>query len=184
MYLNQEDKNVLDCITTAGSFVLMHPFAGEPHRRVLPAEEYVPLIDRIIEKLGLNVVVIGGSYLRTNRIQKEAKTEELNYERTGLFNLIGQSNSRICMALAGKQRCFVGSWSAYSCASWLYNKHTTVLLQEKDVSNLDEKLSKGKRWAGSKCRMVTTKGPYHNPRDTDFDLVRDQAFKSIEDETK
>jgi len=184
VYLSPEDKVILDGITSSGEFVLMHPFAGEPHRRVMPAEEYIPLIDRIIDELGYNVVVIGGSYLRTNRIQKEVKTEELDYKREGLFNLVGQSNSRICMTLAEKQRCFVGSWSAYSCASWLYNKQTTVLLQKKHIENLKKKIGRGKRWGEAKCDMITTKGPYHNPGDTNFNKVREEAFNKIQNETK
>jgi len=184
VYLSQTDKETVNNITSSGNFVLLHPFAGEPHRRALPAEEYIPLIDSIIDKLGLNVVLIGGSYTRSNRVHKELKTEYLDYNRSGLHNIIGKSNARICLTLARKQTCFLGSWSAYSCASWLYNKHTTILLQENDVEKLNKKLSKGQRWDGAKCDMITTKGPYHNPKDTNFKKVREEAFNKIQNETK
>jgi len=184
LYLEQEENDLIKSISSQGDFVLMHPFAGEPHRRVLPAEEYVPLIDKIIDHLKMNVVLIGGSYTRSNRIHKESKNEELEYEREGLFNLIGKGNSRICMTLAREQKYFIGSWSAYSCASWLYNKKTIVLLQENDRPKLRKKLQGGHRWAGAKCKMVVTKGPSHNPKGTDFNKVRTRAYALLKHDIK
>ena len=132
----------------------------------------------------MNVAVIGGSYARTNRKTVEEKEEVLEYDRDGLFNLVGGTNARVCIALARAQRFFIGSWSAYSCASWLHDKETCVILQEKHREQLVKKTSHGQRWAKAKCKIVTTKGPYHNPRDTDYDKVRQRIFNVVKNATK
>lgn len=179
VYLTKEDKTVTEKIISAGRFILMHPFAGENNRIAMPIDEWKELIDQIIDKLSLNVVVIGSSYKRTNIKHKEDKQEEFDYTRDGLFNLVGNSNARICIKLAKEQQQFVGNWSAYSCASWVQNKKTTVVIPKQLSSSLDKKMGPGKRWHNIDCRIVKTNGPSHNPRNTKFDNVRDQIITSI-----
>jgi len=179
VYTTDEDKEIIREIESAGNFVLIHPFAGEPGRIAMPIEEWKPLVDEIIEKNDLNVVVIGGKYKRTNRRTKEDKDETFEYERNRLFNLVGKSNARICMRLASEQKHFVGNWSAYSCASWVNNKPTTVIVTKQTSINLENKMKPGKRWRNAKCRIIRTNGPSRDPRNTDYNKVREQIIESI-----
>lgn len=179
IYTTKEDDKAIDRITSAGSFVLIHPFAGEPGRRCLPTKEYIPIIDSIIDDKKLNVVIIGGTYKRKNFKTSEDKKEELDYSRDGLFNLVGKSNARVCATLAAKQKHFIGSWSAYSCASWSNKKNTTVIVNKSNVDALNKRFRKGHRWHNVRCNVVVTNGPANNPRETDFDDIREQILDSI-----
>jgi len=179
VYLNKNDSNIVNNIINSGKYILMHPFAGEPHRIAMPSKEYVPLIDQLIDQLKYNVVIIGSTYTRTNRFFKEPKAEEFNYERDGVFNLIGKTNSRVSAVLTKHQHHFIGCWSAYSCASWLNGKPTTVIIQNEDKQKLRHKQGKGKRWYKTKCQILTTEGPATDPRGTNFDKLRIRAINSI-----
>lgn len=179
VHMTEEDNIIVNDIISAGDYVMIHPFAGEPGRKCLPTEEYIPLIDSIIEEKNLNVVVTGGTYKRKNFRLSEDKDEVFEYEREGLFNLVGKSNARVSFVLASRQKHFIGNWSAYSCASWLNNKMTTVTVHNGNVDPLKKKLRKGQRWHNAKCNIVMTKGPSHNPNNTDYDIVREKILKTI-----
>jgi len=172
MYLNKQDQITVNTVVTKGKFILIHPFAGEPHRIAMPASEYIPLIDCLIDEMGFNVAIVGASYLRTNRILVESKPEELNYERDGVFNLIDKANCRVVAALAKQQHHFIGCWSAYSCMSWLHKKSTTVVVRPEDKKKLKAKQQKGKRWYRTKCQIVAIKSD-------NFDNIREQIVNTI-----
>jgi len=179
IYLDNGDNVLVDSIVDQGKFIIIHPFAGEPHRIAMPPKEYIPLIDILIDNLGFNVVLVGGTYTRTNRVLKEHKPEKLVYERKGLINLIDKANARVVATLTKHQYHFIGCWSAYSCVSWLHKKPTTVIVQEKDKPKLLKKQTHGKRWYKAKCKILTTTGPSVRPGDMDFDKLRIKIINSI-----
>ena len=179
LYLSRRDQEQVHSVISKGSFVLLHPFAGEPHRIGMPAEEYIPLIDQLIDTKGMNVVLVGANYKRHNLNSQEEKPEQLDYERDGLFNFIDKTNSRVIASLANHQTRFIGSWSAYSCLSWLYDKETIVVIQRNQIKKLQGKFSEGERWHGANCRIINTKGPASDPKDTDFDRIRHRILRTF-----
>jgi ADP-heptose:LPS heptosyltransferase len=173
LYLNRRDQEQITAITQQGSFVLMHPFAGEQHRIAMPAEEYVPLIDELIDKKGLNVVLLGANYTRSNLKQKEQKLEQLDYHRDGLFNLIDKTNARVIAGLARIQTRFIGTWSAYSCLSWLFGKETHVIIKKNLTKKLQKKMQKGQRWHGANCRIAIVQD------NNNFDFIREKILRTF-----
>lgn len=115
VYLGEEDKEVVDSIISQGKYIFIHPFSGEKFRIAVPIKEYPALIDKLIDKLGYNVVIVGGTY-KKNLAKKLLVKEEFSYERPGLFNLVNKTNVRQCVKLARESAGFVGTWSCHLCA--------------------------------------------------------------------
>jgi len=175
VFLNKHDKETLQTVCDAGPFVLIHPFAGLRGRFSGAEEEYVPLIDQLIENTDTKVVVIGNNHTRLNAAGKKISIkEEFDYERSGLFNLVNKGNPRLYYHLAKHQEYFIGSWSAYSAASWLHNKLAIVLVPKKSEKKLDSKF-KG-RWKG-KSRKIIKLGRNRDPRP--FDEVRKEILDTV-----
>ena len=116
VYLSPEDKQVTQEIQKAGKYIFIHPFAGTRERIVYPIEKYPDLIDTIIDELGYNVAITGGTHLRlTNQgLPDTMLNEEFKYERKGLFNLVGKSNMRVGSHLARNASFYMGTLSCYS----------------------------------------------------------------------
>jgi len=157
IYLNEEDNTQIKEITSKGPFILIHPFAGERQRLSLYSKEWIPIIEALLKNTNFNIVIIGGNYTRINRKRHISKSEELNYSSNRVFNLINKTNARICSFLVNKQDSFIGTWSAYACLSWIYNKPNTIILPKKQNKILREKKQgKGKRWHQKNIRTITT----------------------------
>jgi len=125
IYLGPEDLETYNRIKAAGKYVFMHPFA---YRSILPLEDFVHAIDRIIDESDLNVVVVGATHERVARPNavypgdpggKLLVTEELNYERPRLFNLTNKSNVRVAMRLCQESYRFMGHCSCYNIVAWI-----------------------------------------------------------------
>ncbi len=125
IYLTEADKLIVDPIIAAGDYVFMHPFAGE-HRRTWSSHyEIKNFIDALIDA-GQKVVVVGGTYERTSYLDsklgddlnKGVIEEVLDYEREGLFNLVGKCNARIAAYLTQKASRFIGTHSCYVLVAW------------------------------------------------------------------
>lgn len=175
VFLDQQDKKVLQMIRNAGPFVLIHPFAGLRGRFSGAEEEYAPLIDQLIDNMNVNVAIIGNSHTRLNAAGKKIPViEKFDYERSGLFNLVNKGNPRLYYSLAKYQEYFIGSWSAYSAASWLHNKLAIVLVPKKSEKKLGKKF-KG-RWKG-KSRRIIKLGRNKSPRP--FNEIRDEILDTV-----
>ena len=149
LHLGSEDKQELKRITSAGKFVVVHPFAGGRDRIAIKTPDYIRLIDQIIEDLGYNVVVIGATHVRNN-INNPVKVDEVfDYRRKKLFNLVNASNARVVMALIQKQTHFVGAGSAWACASWLHKKPNSILVPKQYEDGLRKRHRRGNRWHGT-----------------------------------
>lgn len=122
IYLSDEDRAVVKEIQNAGDYVFVHPFSGEKWRIGLPLEEYPALVDKLIDELGLNVVVVGGTYNKDypsgHPKSQKLIDEKFDYYRNGLFNLVNQSNVRVCAQLARKSKYAMTTWSCYARSSW------------------------------------------------------------------
>lgn len=139
LFLGEPDKTVVDSIASQGKYVVIHPFAGLGDFMPLVIEDYKPIIDALIDRNGLNVVAVGGSYIRTNAASPGAgcmggndpKTEEFDYERPGLFNLVGKTNVREILGLIKKARGFLGTFSCYAHGAWVFDVPSMTLIPEK-----------------------------------------------------
>lgn len=157
LYISEGDNKVIQSIYQSGKFIFLHPFAGLKDREALTTEEYFPLVDKLIDHYGYNVVVIGATHKRRNLNQSFQMVEEFNYDRPGLFNLVNKTNARISWRLAELADSFIGCWSAYSCAFWIMKKKTTVILKEQNAKTLRKKFASGQRWYNrGNCRLITT----------------------------
>jgi len=157
IFLNEQDRKVLKKIQGAGPFVLIHPFAGLRRRCSGTEKEYIPLIDWLVDDKKVNTVVIGNDHKRLTQNEKKVliMKERFDYERPGLFNLVNKGNPRLYYHLAKHQEYFIGSWSAYSVASWLHNKLTILLVSEKPEKNLRKRFNQGQRWEGKKHKIIS-----------------------------
>lgn len=101
-------------------YVVLHPFAGTPNRdwrgKVIDIKR---LIDALCDA-GLQVVLLGGNSLRRQGRQapvSTALTEQFDYERSGLTNLINRASVRLQAYLTTRASCFIGTLSSYHCAA-------------------------------------------------------------------
>lgn len=131
IYLNKEEEEFVKHIQEMGNYVFIHPFAGLKDRVALPIGEYPDLINRIIDDLGYNVVIQGGSYKRTNQGGSEEIQEIFEYQRKGLFNLVGKTNARIAVRLVQNASGFIGTHSCYVLIAWIEKIRSVLVVPEK-----------------------------------------------------
>jgi ADP-heptose:LPS heptosyltransferase len=131
IWLSKQDKEVVNNIKAQGLYCFIHPWSGESWRIPCPPDKYKYLIDRIIDELKCNVVIVGGSYRKDypkgHTFSQRLVKEEFNYERDGLFNLVNKTNIRISAQLARDAKLAVTTWSCYARSSWYNNGHTVML---------------------------------------------------------
>jgi ADP-heptose:LPS heptosyltransferase len=180
IYLSTEDQEKIDEITHAGPFLLIHPFAGEKIRCAIFPDDYKIIIDKLLEETNFNIVVIGGSYIRTNKVNRFKMTEEFEYSHDRVFNLVNKSNCRVCATLAEHQHSFIGSWSAYSCVSWIYNKPSTIIVPKTMAKVFkEEKQGPEGRWKDKKnINIISVEGTILNSgREYSLDQIIVQILK-------
>lgn len=99
-YLGENDKNIVGNVTKKGKYVVLHPFASEQSRMVMPIREYFPLVDMIYKNFGFNTVVVGANWTKewTQFNEKHSLKETFNLKHDKLINTIGTANAR---AVAG-----------------------------------------------------------------------------------
>jgi len=151
IYLDTKDKAFVDKIIQQGKYILVHPFASYPGVP-LQAEEYPELIDTMIDELGYNVVVVGATYKRVFQEADLHKEEVFNYERKKLFNLVNKTNVRVAVRLARNAHGYLGTWSAFYCASWACPAGPMVFCTPNKASTVD--LINKKRFPGAKYRKI------------------------------
>jgi len=141
VYLSSSDKIIVDNVTKKGKYAFIHPFAGTSERMPFPVKEYPKLIDRLIDELKYNVVVMGGTYIQlANQGKKDTvRKEELDYERPGLFNLIDKANMRIGVYLALHADRWIGTWSCYVWPGYTKKQRMVLFLPVRNYGNVMDK---------------------------------------------
>lgn len=126
IFLGPEDMDVYKKVKEAGEYIFVHPFAM---RAAMPLEDFVYMIDEIIDNSKYNIVVVGATHERTARKGATGPNdpggkllikEELEYERPGLFNLTNKANVRIAMRLCQEANGFLGHCSCYNIVAWIH----------------------------------------------------------------
>jgi hypothetical protein len=127
LYLSKHEQGVYQNL--AGKpYILMHPFAGLPHRgclphpkdgeyRCFPDYKYIELARRLNDQ-GFNVVIVGYS----EKARGGAARIHENFldvdEPPGIVNLIDKASLRLSVQLARGARGFIGSHSSMLAAAW------------------------------------------------------------------
>jgi ADP-heptose:LPS heptosyltransferase len=148
IFLSKADELVVNKIRNRGPFVVLHPFAGQANRMPIPPNRYTKLVDDIVNRLKMNVVVVGGTHTRGARLRKIkpiTRVEKFPYKRTGLFNLVNNTNVRIVSQLVRDSYGFMGNWSCYACIAWEEKKPAALFVRKGGRNILYSKGFKG-RW--------------------------------------
>jgi len=116
IYTSEEDDKFLKTILNKKPFVVLHPFASDKQRMPMQPRQFFPLVDSIIKDYGIKVIVLGGSYKRTRNRLDQIK-EEFPYEREGLINLIGKTNSRTAAKIIHSSKVLIANHSGLWCAA-------------------------------------------------------------------
>jgi hypothetical protein len=130
VYLTQTENVIVDKIVSKGDYVVIHPFAPWP-RQVFRAIQYNKVVARLIES-GVNVVIVGGSYIRSLEYNIDEEKEEhidswSGFTKAGVINLVNRVSARVSIALCMKAAGFIGTHSCMILAAW-YKRVQSVLL--------------------------------------------------------
>lgn len=133
-FCNEEDWKFLLQIPIANllvrqhPFVFIHPYSSIPEKRIDDKINLPMIIDEIIDKLEMNVVLVGKSGCHP---PYDPQIEFLDYERPGLFNFTNglkeYYNSRIGALLCKRATRHIVSNSAYyQIVKWMPNPHIVL----------------------------------------------------------
>jgi hypothetical protein len=127
VYLGPREEETISEIIGNKKFVLIHPFSSENRKMALPIEEYFPFVDKMIDTLGFNVMVVGADWIETRNGPAKKIREEFPYERPGLINLINKTNSRTTISLVQKAVGLI-TVRSFCFSSTISGKIKTILL--------------------------------------------------------
>jgi hypothetical protein len=124
----------------------------------------------MIDTLGYNVVVVGGTYQKSFQQGESLHKESFGYERNGLYNLVNKANIRTAVRLAKGTYGYFGSWSAFYCACWSCPAHPMVLCTADRTATID--LVNKRRFGTAKYKKIITSANWHRyPGFPDFDYT-------------
>lgn len=142
IYMTATEKHWVNCIT-GGRTAVVHPFASDERRMVIPPEKYERIIDELLLK-GFSVIALGGSYTKSFGSQEQYRmVENFTLNRDGFLNLIGQTNPRVSTAIVCKSDLFVGTWSCYGITAWIHGIKSVVAIPE-DMVDGCSRIHRGK----------------------------------------
>lgn len=169
VHLSKEEEAFVKSIQNKGKYILIHPFTSD-FREVIE-DEYVHVIDMLIDELNYNVVVVGGTYKKSFQHCEPSHAEVFNYKRDKLYNLVNNANVRTAVRLAKGAYGYFGTWSAFYCACWDCKTHPMVLCTEKKGSTID--LVNKRRFGKAKYKKIITPAGWHRyPDFPDFDYTK------------
>lgn len=114
-YLTDKEKMTADNILSMKNFTVIHPFAGEESRSFKNKLDLRKIIDNLCNS-GTTVVLLGGSSDRTI-INSCRLTEEFDYERDKLVNLINKHSAALQSYICSNATNFIGTMSCFSCVA-------------------------------------------------------------------
>jgi len=125
IFLSKDEEERWEEIQNTGDYICINPFAGQKERLTLDPKHTVQLIDKIIDTLHKKVVLLGGSWTLTDRhsnLQKKDEQfieERFEYEREGLFNLVGKTSTRLSTKLSMNACGYIGNYTGPTLAAWI-----------------------------------------------------------------
>jgi hypothetical protein len=132
IYLTDKEEYLIANIKNKGPYIVMHPFAGLPHRgsrrhpydnkyKCYPDYKYIQTANYLIEK-GISVVFVGRStYDGVDRLRDNEETlSEINGHilSSEAYNLINKVSTRVSVELTRRANGFIGSHSSMLSAAW------------------------------------------------------------------
>jgi len=157
MFLNTQEKALVRSIQNEGKYVLIHPFSS--YIRKVKEEEYINVIDTMIDDLGYNVVVVGGSYHKSFQQNEPPHKEVFTYRRNKLFNLVNKVEVTVAIRLARGAHGYFGTWSAFYCACWNCPAHPMVICTKDKIQTID--LVNKRKFGKTKYRKIIVPGGWH-----------------------
>ena len=182
LFLNKIEKALVKSIQQDGKYILIHPFSSYISK--IKEEEYISIIDTMIDDLGYNVVVVGGTYNKSFQQGEPLRKETFEYKRDNLYNLVNQVDVRVAITLARVAYGYFGTWSAFYCTSWGCPSHPMVLCTADKIQTID--LVNKKRFGNTKYKKIIVPGAWHvipNLSDTNR-IKRDAAIRNNRQKTR
>ena len=126
VYLSKTEKEILKKLQDDKPFVVIHPFAGLPHRgcrphpkdgkyKCFPDYKYAEVIQQLAQE-DINVIVLG----KSERGHKGLRNidEMLDVSGKNIHNFIDQISLRLSVALTRAANGFIGTHSSMLSAAW------------------------------------------------------------------
>jgi hypothetical protein len=157
IFLNKKEELFVQSIQNNGKYILIHPFSSYIHK--VREKEYINVIDTMIDDLGYNVVVVGGSYKKSFQQCEPPHKEVFEYKRDKLYNLVNQIDIRVAIRLAKGAYGYFGTWSAFYCACWDCPSHPMVLCTKDKVQTID--LVNKRKFGKTRYKKIITPGSWH-----------------------
>jgi len=157
VYIHPGDEPIYKEIVDRGNYIVINPFGGVPAKKCLPIEEWVLLVDKLIDVLGYNIIATGGSHHRicfkndggrtrvgTDEV-REPMEEIFEYEREGLTNLVGR-HVALATKLAMKANGFIGNYSGPLIAPWVAGVKTACFIASLPHLEIDSRTNRIAAW--------------------------------------
>lgn len=120
IYLSDDDRAVM--VNLPEQYIAMHPFAGNPERRVLPVTMFADIAIQLAEFMP--VVVLGKS--RQNDEEECFPIKKHN----NILNLVNRVNARVSTVIAQNAYRFIGLHSSMILAAWEGNVKSLCIIPE------------------------------------------------------
>lgn len=116
IYMNDKENKFLDAIVGRGEYIVIHPFAGSGKRVVKPLGFYVDIAKRL-SKIGYNIFFVGKGYTQ-NMDNGGTFIEEFEYNKKGIYSLVGKTSVRFSVNLVMSAGGFIGTHSSMILPAW------------------------------------------------------------------
>lgn len=132
VWLTPEEESLLEDIRGQGKYVVIHPFAGLPHRgcrphpydgeyKCYPDYKYIQSANYLAKK-GYRVYIIGRSSRDGHDLLRDKKEELIPYDGEpllpGVVDLINKVSFRVNVELTRRANGFLGTHSSMLSAAW------------------------------------------------------------------
>jgi len=133
--LIKQEEDFIQKQNFGNKYIVMHPFAGDGIRRHLSLEQYFMLAKKLINEIGCNIVVLGGSSTRSiGKITRDIK-EEFPFEHKKIINLVNKTNLRTSVEITRRASHFVGNNSCLYCVRLAQKTQAIVFQTKKSTQN-------------------------------------------------
>lgn len=136
MYMPNHEVDLVERLKLLKPYIAIHPFASWP-RQALSMIGYIPIIDGLVSS-GLNVVVVGGSYVVNVKLDSSELppryADTWLYQTDGLVNLINKVSARVSTQVVMNSDGFMGTFSCMMLVAWYKRLKSVVFLPEPSAS--------------------------------------------------
>lgn len=146
--LTKDDKKFIKSLKLKKDFVIMHPFSGNHGLTAFPPGKYIPLINKITDKLNYQTILVGATFIKRDKIKKEY----FRYAKNNFINLVNKTNGRVCGFLSQQAKYFIGTRSCFFNSA-MPGKAKIILLVRDGQAESFKKITK-ERWENYRQPIV------------------------------